>query len=82
MFHASVGAELLDAVGDLVDSIDDKVGLTATRVLRDQIQAKNRDARFRELAGPVLERAGRNEGLSAARREAAREAMKLLLRAP
>lgn len=81
-FHASVGVELLEAVGDLVESSDDKVGLTATRVLRDQIQAKNRDARFRQLAGPVLERAGRNEGLSAARREAAREAMKLLLRAP
>jgi hypothetical protein len=44
ILQVSVGAELLQAVGDLVESSDDKVGLAATRVLQEQIQAKNRDA--------------------------------------
>ncbi|MFN9754656.1 MAG: hypothetical protein ACK55L_04570, partial [bacterium] len=73
-------AELLEAAGELVESSNDAVGLVAITVFQTQLGGRNRDARFREIAGRVLEQAARNENLSAARREAARETMIQLLR--
>ena len=73
-------AELLEAAGELVESSNDAVGLVAIMVFQTQLGGRNRDARFREIAGRVLEQAARNENLSAARREAARETMIQLLR--
>jgi hypothetical protein len=78
--HAALGAELLEAAGELVESSDDAVGLAAITVFETQLGGRNRDARFREIAGRVLEQAARKENLSAARREAARETMTRLLR--
>ena len=75
-----LGAELLEAAGELVESSDDAVGMAAIKVFQAQLGGLNRDARFREIAGRVLEQAARNENLSAARREAARETMTRLLR--
>ncbi|MFO0504236.1 MAG: hypothetical protein ACK527_18820 [Acidobacteriota bacterium] len=75
-----LGAELLEAAGELVESSNDAVGLVAITVFQTQLGGRNRDARFREIAGRVLEQAARNENLSAARREAARETMIQLLR--
>jgi hypothetical protein len=75
-----LGAELLEAAGELVESSDDAVGMAAIKVFQAQLGGLNRDARFREIAGRVLEQAARNENLSAARREAARETMIRLLR--
>lgn len=76
----ALGAELLEAAGELVESSNDAVGLVAIMVFQTQLGGRNRDARFREIAGRVLEQAARNENLSAARREAARETMIQLLR--
>jgi hypothetical protein len=76
----ALGAELLEAAGELVESSNDAVGLVAITVFQTQLGGRNRDARFREIAGRVLEQAARNENLSAARREAARETMIQLLR--
>ena len=75
-----LGAELLEAAGELVESSDDAVGMAAIKVFQAQLGGLSRDARFREIAGRVLEQAARNENLSAARREAARETMTRLLR--
>lgn len=75
-----LGAELLEAAGELVESSNDAVGMAAIKVFQAQLGGLNRDARFREIAGRVLEQAARNENLSAARREAARETMIRLLR--
>jgi hypothetical protein len=75
-----LGAELLEAAGELVESSDDAVGMAAIKVFQAQLGGLSRDARFREIAGRVLEQAARNENLSAARREAARETMIQLLR--
>jgi hypothetical protein len=78
--HSALGAELLEAAGELVESSNDAVGLAAITVFETQLGGRNRDARFREIAGRVLEQAARKENLSAARREAARETMIRLLR--
>lgn len=77
---SALGAELLEAAGELVESSNDAVGMAAIKVFQAQLGGWNRDARFREIAGRVLEQAARNENLSAARREAARETMTRLLR--
>jgi hypothetical protein len=58
-----LGAELLEAAGELVESSDDAVGMAAIEVFQAQLGGLSRDARFREIAGRVLEQAARNENL-------------------